>query len=439
MKLLIADDEKNIRQFLTVELASHGITTDEADTGMKALELIEGDEYDVLLLDLNMPGMDGIEVLKKMKVLDIPTEVIVLTANAHVPTAVEAIKLGAYDYLTKPFSLEELTSVIEKAYDKKKLRTENLLLKRQLQRFSEGRRIVAESRVMRELLELVRKVAQSDYPVLITGESGVGKELIATNIHDSSKRTGGPFLPINCGAIPENMIESELFGYEKGAFTGAFARKPGLVEVANGGTLFLDEIGDMPAALQAKLLRVIETGRFFRLGGTREQTADIRILAATNIDLREAIGKGLFRRDLYYRIAALAVHIPPLRERREDIPILIEHSLKGSAAFRHKRFSDEALRALQAYAWPGNVRELQNVIHRTLLLSTNDTVTTADIACELRLEHSLPGTRLENVEREHIMRVFRASGGQRGKAAEALGIDPKTLSRKLSSYGIEAD
>lgn len=437
MKLLIVDDEKNIRQVLRTELSTDHVEVDEAENGQKALDLLEQDEYDVLLLDLNMPGLGGIDVLKKVKSPDISAEVIVLTANATVSTAVEAMKLGAYDYLTKPFRLEELSPVIEKAYEKKKLRSENLLLKTQIQWQTERQQIVAQSRVMRDLLETVKKVAQSDFPVLITGESGVGKELIAASIHRESKRAGGPFVPINCGAIPENMIESELFGYEKGAFTGAHARKPGLLEVANGGTLFLDEIGDMPPSLQVKLLRVIESGSFFRLGGTREQKVDVRMLAATNKDLKAEIAKGSFRQDLFYRITALTVPIAPLRERREDIPVLIDHFMKSNAGFRQKRFSDDALHVLSTCPWPGNVRELQNVVHRALLLSSSDVIESSDLPLDLTMDQKTNWTRLEDVEREHILQVLKASGGQRGKAAEALGIDPKTLYRKLAGYGMK--
>ncbi len=436
VRLLIADDEKNIREVLRNELATERIDVDEAEDGERALEMLEQNEYDVLLLDLNMPRIPGIEVLKKMKALDIPTEVIILTANATVSTAVEAMKLSAYDYLTKPFRLEELSSIIDKACEKKLLRSENLLLKAQIRRQTEGHHLVAESPFMRGLLETVSKVAPSDYSVLITGESGVGKELIAASIHRESKRSGGPFVTINCGAIPENMIESELFGYEKGAFTGATARKPGLLEVASNGTLFLDEIGDMPLALQVKLLRVLETGRFYRLGSTREQKVDVRVLAATNKDLKSEIARGAFRQDLYYRIAALMVNIAPLRERTEDIPALIDYFLRTDTEFRHKRFSEEALAILMSYPWPGNVRELQNIVHRALLLSKNDVIQPQDLPCEFTREQPSGSARLEDMEREHILRVLAASGGQRGKAAEALGIDPKTLYRKLASYGV---
>lgn len=437
IKILIAEDEKNLRKVLATELAEEGHVVVEAENGRQALDLLQRDDYDILLLDMNMPVLSGLEVLKKMKELEISTEVISLTGNITIATAVEAMKLGTYDYITKPFNLSELSLIIEKAYEKKKLRSENYLLKTQLRRQAEDSRFVAASPLMLEILEKVRKVAKSAFPVLIAGESGSGKELIAKSIHKESARSDGPFIAINCGAIPETMIESELFGYEKGAFTGAHGRKPGLLEVANDGTLFLDEIGDMPLVLQVKLLRVIESGSFFRLGSTRELKVDLRIVSATNKDLKAEIEKGAFRQDLFYRISALTVRIPPLRERVEDIPLLIEHFTNIMPGFRSKRFSREALKILTAYAWPGNVRELQHVVHRAFLLSKDDLVGPAELSSDL-IPGAISGSRrLADVEREHIFKVLKEAGGQRGKAAEALGIDPKTLYRKLSEYGMK--
>lgn len=316
VKVLIADDDKNLRKVLVNELSDHGFDVDDAEDGIRTMELLEKDEYDVLLLDLNMPGLGGMDVLKKIKDIEIPLEIIILTAHATVPTAVKAMQLGAYDYLTKPFQTEELTAVIEKAYEKKKLRNENLLLKSHIKRQSGTKTIITKSPIMLEIMETVKKVALSDLPVLICGESGVGKELIAKAVHDASNRVEGPFVPINCGAIPENLLESELFGHEKGAFTGAYAKKLGLLEIANGGALFLDEIGELNLQLQGKLLRVIETGSFFRVGGTKEIKVDVKFIAATNKDLKKEVEIGNFRPDLYYRISALTLSIPPLRERR---------------------------------------------------------------------------------------------------------------------------
>jgi DNA-binding NtrC family response regulator len=437
IRVLIADDVKNIRKVLLSELSDGGFDVTETDSGLKALGLLEKEGYDVLLLDLNMPRFGGMEVLKKIKALEIPTETIILTGHATLSTAIEAMKIGAYDYLTKPFKIEELIAVIEKAYEKRKLLSENTLLKFQLERQTEPHRIITKNPLMFEILENVKKVAKSMFPVLIYGESGVGKELIARAIHESSGRADGPFIPINCGAIPENMLESELFGHEKGAFTGAYAKKPGFLEVANNGTLFLDEIGELTPQLQGKILRVIETGSFFRVGGIKNISVHVKFLSATNKDLLAEIERRSFRHDLYYRISALTLHIPPLRERKEDIPLLIEYLMKNNPSFRQKKFSKSAMKILSGYSWPGNVRELQNVLHRILLLSKTDVIEQGDLLSDLSTERKDSVKRLEDVEREHILKVLKEVAGHRGTAAEILGIDTKTLYRKLLSYGVK--
>jgi DNA-binding NtrC family response regulator len=437
IRVLIADDEKNIRELLRDELAVIMTNVAAVNSGPAALAELERSDYDILLLDLTMPDMDGIEVLKKLKLLDNPTEVIILTAHATIQTAVEAMKLGAYDYLLKPFKIAELLPVIEKAFEKKKLRSENILLKTQVKKQSEVRTLIAESQLMRDVIERSKKVAQSDFPVLITGESGTGKELIARIIHNASSRAERSYVVINCGALPETMIESELFGYEKGAFTGAQTKKPGLLEIAHDGTLFLDEIGDMPLPLQVKLLRVIETGNFYRLGGTRELQVSVRVISATNKNLKAGIEKGTFREDLYYRISALTVHLPPLRERREDIVPLVEHFRRSSPAFKQKQFSSDSLAILSSHAWPGNVRELQNMVHHVLLLSNQERIEPADLPGDLGGRISSGSIRLDDMEREHVLRILKQSGGDRSKAAEALGIHPRTLMRKLANFGIE--
>jgi len=436
IRILIADDDKNLRQVLRNELSEEGFSADGAESGTKALDLFERYDYDVLILDLNMPGLGGMDVLKRVKAGESPVEIIVLTGHSTISTAVQAMKMGAYDYLTKPFKMDELKVVIQKAYEKKELLSENLVLRTQLKRQSPSPKIVTQNSSMLGILESVQKVALSDFPVLICGESGVGKELVARAIHDASKRVDGPFIPINCGAIPENMLETELFGYEKGAFTGAYARKLGLSEIAHHGTLFLDEISELSSALQGKLLRVIETRTFFRVGGTKEVGVDVKFVSATNKDIKGELGRGTFRADLYYRISALTLEIPPLRERKEDIPLLLDHIIKGEPAFKNKGFSKEALKVLIEYPWPGNVRELQNVVHRTLLISKKEILEPEDLPPDLAPDSKGTGRRLEDVERDHIIKVLKETGGQRVKAAEILGIDPKTLYRKLLGYGI---
>ncbi|MCX5719031.1 MAG: sigma-54 dependent transcriptional regulator [Nitrospirae bacterium] len=436
MKILIAEDDKNLRKVLMNELSDAGFDVDEIDNGIDTIEMLKKDEYDVLLLDLKMPGLSGMDVLKQIKAFEVPTEIVILTAHATVSSAVGAMKLGAYDYLTKPFRIEELKVIIEKAFEKKKLISENLLLKTQIKRQAETYKIITKSPLMFEILENVKKVAISDFPVLICGESGVGKELVAKAIHDASHRVNGPFIQINCGAIPENMLESELFGHEKGAFTGAYVKKLGLLEIANQGTLFLDEISELSPQLQGKMLRVIETGSFFRVGGVKEIKVDVRFVSATNRDIKGEIDGGNFRSDFYYRISTLTLFIPPLRDRKEDIPLLVEHTINQNPAFKNKKISNEALQVLAEYAWPGNVRELQNVVHRVLLLSKGEAIHTHDLPPDLMVDNTGSGKKLKDIEREYIMKVLSEAGGQKMKAAEILGIDPKTIYRKLASYGI---
>jgi DNA-binding NtrC family response regulator len=436
MKILILDDDKNLRKVLISELDEEGHDVGETDSGLKALEMLEKDEYDVLILDLNMPGFHGLDVLKKIRKLDIPVEVIVLTGHGTVSSAVEAMKLGAYDFLTKPFELKVLKAIIEKAYEKKELRNENLHLKVQMRRQTKTQAIITGSPRMIEILESVKKVALSDFPVLVEGESGVGKELVARAIHEESKRKDGPFIPINCGAIPENMLETELFGHEKGAFTGAIARKLGLLEIGEHGSVFLDEIAELSTQLQGKLLRAIETRSFFRVGGVKEAKVDVRFIAATNKDIKKEVEKGQFRTDLYYRISGLGLLIPPLRDRKEDIPPLINHFLQTSPGFRKKQFSPEALTILSEYSWPGNVRELQNVVQRTVLLAKRDIIEPGDLPSDLTPVGQVSGKRLEDMEREYILKVLKEVKGQKGRAAQILGVDPKTLYRRLLSYGV---
>ena len=437
MKVLIADDDKNLRIVLMNELAEEGFDVEGAESGRRVLDLLGSEEFDVLLLDLTMPELTGMDVFRKMRSSGLTTEVVILTGNGTIDTAVEAMKLGAYDYVTKPFKLKELIAVLEKAYEKKGLSRENLMLKTQIKRQSETQKFITQSPLMLKIFEDVRRLALSDLPVLICGESGVGKELIARAIHDESKAAGTPFIPINCGAIPETMLESELFGFEKGAFTGAYGRKLGLMEIANRGTLFLDEICELPGPLQGKLLRVIETGKFFRIGGVKEVQVNVKFVSATNKDVKQEVEKGLFRGDLFFRISALTLPILPLRERKEDIPLLVDHIIKNTPAFKDKSFSKAALKVLAEYGWPGNVRELMNVVHRVLLLSKSDRIEPDDLPPDLTATSVGTGNRLEDIEREHILKVLKEVDGQKRKAAEILGVDPKTLYRKLLSYGVK--
>jgi DNA-binding NtrC family response regulator len=447
IRVLVADDERNFTQVLKMELGREGYVVDVAVDGLEALGRLGASEYDVLVLDLKMPEVPGMEVLREIRSWEAGPEVIVLTGHATVATAIEAMKLGAYDYLTKPCKTEELALLVRKASEKRRLLRENLRLRARAERSEAFPQIVTQDPAMRAVLEMLVKIAPTDSAVLIQGESGTGKELVANAIHQLSKRKDGPFVVINCGALQETVLESELFGHEKGAFTGAVAAKPGLFELADGGTLFLDEIGEVSPAMQVRLLRVIETGRFFRVGGVRERIVDVRILSATNKDLRKVVEAGTFRQDLFYRVAMITVSLPPLRDRRGDIPPLVQHILEQQAALGRKTVSPEALDLLTAYPWPGNVRELQHVIRRALILAPTDRIGPEDLPLDLRVRPGLlapaapalpagPLTTLQELERQHIVRVLTEVKGHRGRAAEILGIDPKTLYRKIRAYRI---
>ncbi|MEE9219964.1 MAG: sigma-54 dependent transcriptional regulator [candidate division NC10 bacterium] len=444
IRVLIADDEKNFARVLKTELGREGHNTEVASDGREALEKLKVHEFDVVILDLKMPKLSGMQVLKEVKKWALVPQVIILTGHGTIPTAVEAMKLGAYTYITKPCKTADLNLLIQKAYEKRQISRENLYLKTRLGQDEQFPEIVTASPKIRRVLEMLSRVAPTDSPVLITGESGTGKELIAKAIHQLSKRKDQPFLVINCGALQESILESELFGHEKGAFTGAHSAKLGLFEVVDGGTLLLDEIGEISPAMQLKLLRVTETGQFFRVGSTRERHVDVRILSATNRDLQELVKSGKFREDLYYRINVLPIHIPPLRDRPEDIPLLTRHSLQVFAPLGKKTVSSEAMDLMVRYSWPGNVRELQHVIRRALILSPKSQIEPEDLPLDLQLDRITPGksapsgalSTLEEVERDHITRILEQVKGHRGQAAQILGIDPKTLYRKLLTYQI---
>ncbi len=458
-RILIAEDEANLRLVLQKELERLGYRVQAAPDGEAALRKLEESNVDVLLCDINMPRIDGMEVLRRVHERPNPPEVIMLTGQATVETAVEAMKLGAYDYLTKPYRIAELDVRVRQAVEKRRLRVDNLRLREQLARQSALPEIVSVSRVMKEAIRLVERVAPSEASVLITGESGTGKELIAHAIHRLSTRANASFIDLNCAAFQESLLESELFGYEAGAFSGAKGRKLGLIELSDGGTLFLDEVTELPAQLQAKLLRAIETRTFFRVGGVRKVEVDTRIVAATNRNLESVVADGSFRSDLLYRINGFQIDLVPLRERPEDIEPLARHLLQQVGGTSPPELEDSALDSLRAYSWPGNVRQLKNTLERAVILSNNGRITLAELPPEVSrpgvyapalVTTFLPGVTpdaganpvgspasLREVERQQILAALEQSGWHRGKTAEILGISPSTLYRRLRDYGLE--
>jgi DNA-binding NtrC family response regulator len=446
IKLLIAEDERNLGIVLQKELSRLGHQVSLAHDAETALQLARESEFDVALLDIMMPGRSGIEVLRELREMEQPPEVLMMTGHATVETALKAMKLGAYDYLTKPCHIRELEAILNKAFEKRQLRCENLILQSRLTYKEKAPDIVVRSQRMLDILNLVRKVAASNAIVLVTGESGTGKELIANTVHRFSQRHAGPFIDISCAAIQETLLESELFGYEPGAFTGARKRKLGLFELANGGTLFLDEIGEMSLTLQSKLLRVLETQTFYRVGGTKKVEVDVRIITATNRNLDQYVAEGKFRHDLLYRINNFTVKLPPLRERPEDVPALAEHFLSRVSGGPQCQMSQEAMDVLVNYHWPGNVRELRNVIERAVILATDNVIVPEDLPMELRTyragveieggDDDLNPGSLEELRRKQILTVLEQTGWHQGKASEILGISPSTLYRQLKSYGL---
>ncbi|MEW6129165.1 MAG: sigma-54 dependent transcriptional regulator [Acidobacteriota bacterium] len=446
INLLIAEDEKNLGIVLQRELTRLGHRVTLVHDGEAAVQVAKENDFDIALLDIMMPGRSGLEVLRELRELEQPPEVLMMTGHATVETALQAMKMGAYDYLTKPCLISELDAILQKAFEKRQLRQENLVLQSRLRYKEKAPDIVIRSDKMRVILDLVRKVASSNAIVLVTGESGTGKELIANTIHHFSQRFNGPFIDISCAAIQETLLESELFGYEPGAFTGAQKRKLGLFELANHGTLFLDEIGEMNLTLQSKLLRVLETQSFYRVGGTKKVEVDVRIVAATNRDLEKDVTEGKFRGDLLYRINNFTIKLPSLRERPEDIPALGETFLNQIRGNRQIRFSKEAMECLLSYNFPGNVRELKNVVERAVILCPNQEITPDDLPIEVRneridifnpsmQEEDIPAN-LDELKRKQILNVLEQTGWHQGKASEMLGISPSTLYRQLKSYGL---
>lgn len=455
-RILIVEDEEKLRRVLSLQLESAGYEVILAGSAEEALKLAE--RVNLILTDLRLPEMDGMSLLESIERQNSRIPVIVMTAFGTVEIAVEAMKKGAADFLPKPFSLDHLMAVVRKALEVQSLREENVLLKEELGRRYQFENIVGYGARMQEILGAVSRVAPSRTTVLLCGESGVGKDLIARAIHHHSPRTAQPFVKINCTAIPENLMESELFGYEKGAFTGAVTAKPGKFEQADGGTVFLDEIGDVPTGIQVKLLRILQEREFERLGSNKTKQIDVRVIAATNVDLRRALEEGNFREDLYYRLNVFPITIPPLRERSEDIPVLADHFLRKFAQETGSLvagMSEEAQRKLVAYHWPGNVRELENVIERSLLYATGTVLQPDDVRLDYAPRRATNGTptgaggnghvgdflpegvSLDEHERQLIREALKRAAGNKSQAARLLGLSRNALRYRLSQMGLE--
>ncbi len=431
MNILIVEDQEDQRERLRNLLGDEGYSVDAASSGKEALRLLDKKTYHIVLLDLVLPDLSGMEILKVIGQNHPSSQVIMLTAYGTIETAIQSMKLGAYDYITKPYNSDELLSLIHRLAEHIDTLCENELLKDALKKYQQFPDIVWKSHKMESVINAIKNVAPSDSTVLIQGESGTGKELVARAIHKQSSRRERPFVVVNCAAIQDTLLESELFGYEKGAFTGATSLKYGLVEVANEGTLFLDEVGDLSPAIQAKLLRFVEHGEFRRLGGNRNVHVDTRTISATNKDLEASD----FRKDLLYRLNVFTIHIPSLRERKEDIPLLTQHFLGNSSRGKDKYLSKGALDTLTRYDWPGNVRELQNVIEQALILSREKVIGPEELRIRPAVQEK-PSLSIAEVEREHIIRALGEYGGHRERAARALGMSVRTLYRKIKAYNI---
>lgn len=440
-KILVVDDEAAIRESLNDWLMEDGYEVGLADGGEPAVAMVGEENWDVVLLDLKMPGMDGLEAMEKIKAARPDCEILMMTAFATIDTAVQAIKLGAFDYLVKPFDPDQIEMQIRKILSHKDLVMENILLRQQLEEKSQYDEIIGKSDAMQDVFDLISRVAPTDSTVLITGESGTGKELVAQAIHGNSKCCYMPFIAVNCGALPDTLLESELFGYEKGAFTGAEHTKKGRFEMADKGTLFLDEIGDISLKTQVDLLRVLQEKQFRRVGGQELITVDVRILAATNRDLMKGIEENRFREDLYYRLNVISIHLPPLRERKEDISLLAASFVQRYCFEMNKEernISPSALNALMAYSWPGNVRELENVIERALVIGTGREIRTEDLPFSQKAPgpETLPKS-LKMMEKFHIERILDDNEWNISRSARELDIDRQTLYNKIEKYTIK--
>ncbi len=449
--ILVVDDKDSMRNMLTETLTDVGYRVDSAPDGLKAIELVKNKSYDVVVTDLRMPDISGLEVLSEAKNADLDTSVIVMTAYGTIEDAVEAMKKGAYDFLTKPFDTDHLTYLVGRALENRRLMAENTLLREEIENREGFSEIIGKNAKMIEIGELISKVSKSDASVLLQGESGTGKELFARAIHKLSLRQDKPFLAINCAAIPRELLENELFGSEKGAFTGAHARKMGKFEIAHTGTIFLDEIGDMEMSLQAKLLRVLQQKNFERLGGTKTVDVDVRVIAATNMDLNELIRQKRFREDLYYRLSVFPIQIPPLRDRVDDVAELSGHFITKFCLEMNKpvkELSKKAAELMEKYHWPGNVRELENTIERAVILAEGKKITPDHLAIRLRRDDEIrlrEGAGLKEIgaaaqaraEKATIIRILKQVRGNKRKAARTLKIDYTTLFDKIKKYDIE--
>ena len=442
IKIIVVDDEPSIRESLRGWLQQDGYQVETAAGGPEALAKNAANRFDIMLIDVKMPEMDGLTLLQKIKEIDSDIAIVMMTAHGAIRDAVEAIKLGAYDYLLKPFELEELSFTIEKLVQMQTLAMENLILKDRVASMTRFENLVGESPSMLKLFEAIVDVAQSDATVLITGETGTGKELVARAIHTQSPRCYAPFIALNCGAFTDQLLESELFGHEKGAFTDAKNTKKGRLEMANAGTLFLDEVGDISMKMQIDLLRVLETRDFSRVGGTVTLHSDFRVIAATNQDLEEAIRAKTFRQDLFYRLNVVHLQVPPLRERPDDIPLLAQHFLWRYAVETNKKIDSiqlEAMEVMRRYPWPGNVRELENAIERAVVVGKSRQIQLSDLPFAIAKGDAaeMEKLSLEEMERRHIARVLAIEDGNRSNAAKILRVNRSTLYAKIKKYGME--
>ena len=440
IRVLLAEDEQNLGTILEQFLTARGFSVVVVRDGRAALDNLRAEPFDVALLDIMMPELDGLEVLRAVREDPFPPEVIIITGNGTVETAISALKMGAYDFLTKPYRMVEIEALVRRAWEKRVLTRDNAHMQSRLQRATVSPEFVTHYAPMMAVLGLVERVSPSDSPVLITGESGTGKDLVARLLHANSERANGPFVNLNCAALTEAMLETELFGVERGAYPGALQRTLGLLELATSGTLYLDGVGDLDLKMQGKLLHALETGAFYRAGGTQKVEVNVRIVAATSKDLARMVGAGLFRDDFLHRINTIRVALPPLRERRVDIPLLADYFLQHFGGATPPRLSDDALAALERYRWPGNVRELRNVMERAVLLATEGVIWARDLpmgvegGASARATPAAPLTLIE-LERQHIQDVLDRTGWHQGRASELLGISPKTLYRKIREYG----